>query len=201
MRLKSAGFAIVALSGLAACAPAAPPPPAAPQASLASAPTTVSEVDQEVVGTVQDVDMESRLLTVRHADGSIEHVYAPAEVTNLPQVKVGDQVVVTYVAAITAAKTTDPGTPTAVVDRSVVSAPKGSTPGAASGQTVTTVVTVDAYDPATHVVTFTGPKGVQRTAQIMDPKMQVMAGTLKTGDMVEVTLSEAAAVTIERPRS
>ena len=197
MRITSTILVVTATVVMTACAAPAPPP--TPAVAPVSTPTTVSETDRDVIATVVDVDVETRLLTLRRADGSIEKIYAPAEVKNLPQVEIGDQVVVTYVAALTAAKTTTAGPPTTVVDQAVATAPEGSIPGAAAGRSATAVVTVDGYDPATHIVTFTGPKGVRRTAEIQRPEMQALATGLKKGDLVQVTLSEAAAITIEPP--
>lgn len=199
MRLVLAAVAAVSLPLVAACSPDMGS--GTPAATASTAPTTVSEVSQEVLATVEGVDMSSRILTLRRPDGTKEVVYAPAEVRNLPQVQIGDQVVVTYVASISAAKIGSDAVPTAVLDEGVMAAPEGGKPGVAAGSTVTTTVTVEDYDPSTHIVTFTGPNGMQRTAEIQRPEMRALAGSLKKGDQVEVILSEAAAVTIQRPES
>jgi hypothetical protein len=199
MRPVLAALAAALVPSVLACTPASPP--AVQTMTSAATPTTVSEVDQEVVATVEGVDMGSRILTLRRTDGSLEKVYAPATIRNLPQVRLGDQVVVTYVASMTAVPTATPGNPTPLVDEAVMTAPEGGKPGIATGSALTAVVTVDSYDPASHVVTFTGPSGVQRMAQIQSPQMQALASNLKKGDRVQVILSEAASLEIRAPEA
>jgi hypothetical protein len=198
MRAVLTAAAGVLVVGLAACTPQA----GSSTASAATAETTpppaqVTEEDQQLLATVEDVDMQSRMLTLRRTDGMVEKLYVPAEVKNLPQVRVGDHVVASYAASLTAAKAT--GTPKAVADQSVTTAPMGSKPRIATNSSVTTVVTVDSYDPTTHMIAFTGPNGVQRTAQLRNSDMKNLAGTLKKGDQVEVTYSEVTALAIQHP--
>ena len=152
-----------------------------------------------MLATVEGVDMSSRILTLRRPDGIMEKVYAPADVTNLPQVRIGDQIIVSYVAVISAERATATDAPTAVVDKAIMRTPQGSKPGVAIGSSATTTVTVESYDPQTHTVTFTGPNGVTQTAELQRSQMQDLAATLKKGDQVQVTFSEAASLTIQRP--
>src|SRR5512145_1370929 len=58
--------------------------------------------------TVESIDQASRLVTLRLEDGSGTTVKVSDEVRNLPQVKTGDQVVVSYYEAI-AAEVKKPG--------------------------------------------------------------------------------------------
>lgn len=199
MRPVPAAIATAVLPALLACTPA--PSPVTQATSSATEPTTVSEVSQEVLATVEGVDLSSRILTLRRPDGSVEKIYAPADVENLPQVQLGDQVVVTYAASITAARLADDTVAGSVRDEGVMAAPKGGKPGIASGGSLTTVVTVDSYDPATHLVTFTDSDGIQRSAEVERAEMQALASSLKPGDKVGVIFSEAAALTIRRPKS
>ena len=60
-----------------------------------SKPAMVEQV-QEVSATVTAVDVPGRLVTLKGPDGKLFTVEAGAEVRNLPQVSVGDRVVVRY---------------------------------------------------------------------------------------------------------
>ena len=164
-----------------------------------NATTSVRHSSEELLATVEDIDMESRMVTLRRPDGSVEKVYAPPEVKNLPQVKIGDQVFVTYLLTVTAIPRSTAGTSGPTATETVVTAPEGSKPSISKSTAASTVITVDDYDPATHMMTFTGPQGNQRTGEIMDPKMQAVAASLNKGDKVEVILSEAAAITVRSP--
>jgi hypothetical protein len=189
---------------LAACTAAPPPPqPAATPVPTNPPPATTSTTEEKVVATVEDIDMTSRLVTVRRPDGSRAQIYAPPDVRNLQQVRIGDEIVVTYVAQLSALKVGSAGSaagaPTEIIDQGVMRTPEGAMPGMAVGSSLTTIVTIDSYDPATHIVTFTNPHGVQEQAEIQDPAMQARAARLQPGDQVQVTLSEAAALTVRRP--
>ena len=195
MRAPFALTAVV-LPVLVACTQA---PTATTANAETAAPAEVVERQEELLATVEGIDMESRILTLRRPDGTVEKIHAPAEVQNLPQVRVGDQVMVTYAASLTAVKTEGTGAPTSVVDDAVVTSPKGSMPGVAGGGTVTMIVTIEDYDPETHIISFTGPNGFLRQGQLRRSQMQDLARTLKKGDQVQVTYSEAIALTVRRP--
>jgi hypothetical protein len=62
-------------------------------------------------------------------------------------------------------------------------------------------VIIEAVDRGTHEVTFTGPAGMTRTVEVKDPKAQQFIGTLKKGDEVEITYTEALAVSVDPGRA
>ncbi len=192
-------LAVVLVPTVLACTPQ-PSSDAMAMTPADNATTSVRQSHEELLATVEDVDMESRMLTLRRPDGGVEKLYAPPEVKNLPQVKVGDQVFVTYLLTVTAIpRPTTAATSGPAAAEMVTTAPEGSKPSIAKGTAASTVITVDDYDPGTHMLTFTGPQGMQRQGEIMDPKMQALAASLKKGDKVEVILSEAAAITVRSP--
>src|SRR6185436_9453024 len=57
---------------------------------------TVSESTVTVSAIVTKIDLKARKVTLRGPDGKSETIKVPDEVQNLPQVKVGDEVVVVY---------------------------------------------------------------------------------------------------------
>ncbi|WP_159716112.1 hypothetical protein [Geminicoccus flavidas] len=189
---------------LAACTAAPPPPqPASTPVPSNPPPVTSSVTEEEVLAIVEEIDMTSRLVTLRRPDGSRVQIYAPPDVRNLQQVRIGDEVVVTYVAELSALRVgsadSPAGAPTEILDQGVMRTPEGAMPGMAVGSSLTTTVTIDSYDPATHIVTFTAPDGVQEQAEIQDPAMQARAARLQPGDQVQVTLSEVSALTVRHP--
>lgn len=160
------------------------------------------ERTQTVSATVKSVDHEKRLVELT-ADCETTTVQVPEEVRNLSQVKPGDEVVVTYHEALAAAfKPKGESKTVGIVDASVGTArmPEGAQPGAAIGNRVTTTVIIEAVNRDTNEVTFTGPSGMTRTVEAMDPKARQFIGTLKKGDEVELTYTEALAVTVEPKR-
>lgn len=161
-------------------------------------PAMVEQVD-EVSATVTAVDLPGRLVTLRGPEGKLFTVEAGEQVRNLPQVEIGDQVVVRYYEAI-AAELAKPGQQ-AAVSAEVARAPLGAKPGAGVAQQVTDTVRIDALDLATHTVSFTDSEGHSQTITVRDPKMQDFLKKLKVGDQVAVTYTEAVAIAVKAKSS
>ena len=161
------------------------------------------ERTQTVSATVKSVDHEKRLVELT-ANGETTTVQVPDEVRNLKQVKPGDEVLVTYHEALAAAfKKKGESTTIGVVDATVGTSrmPEGGQPGAAVANQVTTTVIIEGVDRGTNEVTFTGPAWMTRTLEVKDPKARQFISTLKKGDEVELTYTEALAVTVEPKRA
>ena len=111
-------------------------------------------------------------------------------------VKVGDPVVAAYVEAIAIqvkkAGTAAPGVST---QESRVSSKPGETPAGAIAREVTVVGTITAIDKKNQKVTIKGPQGNQETVKVKDPKN--IEG-VKVGDMVEITFTQALAVSLDK---
>jgi hypothetical protein len=178
-RITRTAAAAMALGMLAACQ---------------TEPATV-ERTSEVTATVTAIELPERLVTLRGPEGNLFTVQAGEEVRNLPQVEVGDRVVVRYYEAIAAelAKTGEEAGASVAAMR----APPGAKPGAGLGQQVTATVEIVAVDPTTHTVSFTDPDGIAQTIAVHDPEMQDFVETLKAGDEVAVTYTEALAISVE----
>ena len=119
-------------------------------------------------GTVQAVDATARTVTISGDAGNVVTLDVPQSVVRLNEVKVGDVVTAVYYDQVTV--TAHPaGTPDA--DRLEPPVPT-STPGALPGGTVAqrrvTTVTITGWDPATRVVTFTGPGGAAYSRRLVE---------------------------------
>jgi hypothetical protein len=178
----------LALAVLAGCQASPPPPPQ----------SATVERTKEVAATVEAIDQTARLVTLKGPEGGLLTVHAGEEVRNLPQVEVGDRVVVRYHEAI-AAELAELGeaAPATVARAQVTRAPLGARPGAGVRQQVKTTVRIEELDLENHTVTFTEPDGVWQTLTVQDPAMQDFLETLKVGDEVAVTYTEAVAISVE----
>jgi hypothetical protein len=174
------GFALL----LAACA--APPKP-----------LNISET-VEAYATVEAIDYSTREVVLRDAKGRQTLVKAGPEVRNLAQVKKGDRVVVRFTEAF-AAQVVKPGTGVAGVqaDTSVARAAPGERPAATVGEQIRTTVKVYDVDPYANTIEVTGPRGYNRRLKVKDPQAIAFIRGLKKGDEVEVTFSEALAISVE----
>lgn len=166
-------------------------------------PTPVSREEKiELTASVEAVDRDTRMVSLRGAEGRTATVYASPEVRNFDQIKLGDQVAVTFYAAI-GAEVTTPEDATDGVQResAMVRAAEGERPGGAVGEMLTTTVTIDSVDTSMNTVSFRRrDDGLLRVLSIEDPKAQAFIRQLKHGDLVKVRYMEAVAVSV-RPVS
>ncbi len=159
-----------------------------------------NETVEEISATVTGIDQAKRLVTLKGPKGNTETIEVSPQVRNLAQVKVGDQLVVRYYSAIAASLVPKGAAPVPNSTDQVVAAARaepGARPGAAVGSVTAKTVTIQEVDKSKNEVTFTGDDGIFRNVQIKNPDAQKFAQTLKKGDQVDVTFSEAVAVSVE----
>jgi hypothetical protein len=157
------------------------------------------EHTEKVTATVEAIDQAKRLVTLRGESGKTETIEVSPEVRNLAQVKAGDKVVVQYYQGLAAQMTKKgEGTPVGQVDQAAVAgrAPVGEQPGAAVGSVITTTVIIESVNKAANTVTFRGPRGT-KTIAVKNPDAQKFIAGLKKDDEVDLTYSEALAISVE----
>jgi len=198
MNVKNAVLALsaaLAMMSLLAARAAEP----AKNAAEATKPVTV-EGTVKVQAKIESIDVAKRLITVRDPNGELVELEVSPEVRNLAQVHAGDMMTVVYYRSI-GAEFKKPGTGVQGVQQDAVAgrAAEGETPAGAVGQRVRATVKIDSVDAAQNTVSFTGPKGVKRTVAVKDPKAQAFIKQLKPGDEVELTYTEALAISVDHP--
>lgn len=156
------------------------------QAAIADAITTT--------GTVESIDLAARTVLLKNAEGTITTMVVPANIQNLDKLKVGDTVTTTYAIAL-AVQILKPGEEPAPAS---VSASKQGGGEVFDASQVSAVLKVVSVDLATNSVTLTGPKGNTRTVRVKRPEVQAKLKTLKPGDEVQITYTEATAIKVER---
>lgn len=174
--------------GLLLATPAAPVRVAAQPAAIVDA--------GEARATVETVDQQRRMILLRGATGALLTVHAGPEVRNLPQVKPGDRVVVRYTEAV-AARIVRPGDPAPESATTVAGAAPGERPAGLLVDRIRNRVRIEGVDPASGTVAFVGSDRVPRVVAVRQPAMREFLRTLKAGDEVEVTFTEAVAVSVE----
>lgn len=188
VRVTSAAFA-----GLLIAAPAVAAEKAAEKAQQKA---TVSET-VKLTATVKAIDYEKRLITLQGQDGKAMTLEASPEVKRLKEIKAGDMVVINYTQAVVA-ELKKAGSASGVAVKEDVKVSKASEkPGVSGQREVKATVTIDSVDLKNNIVTFTGPQGNVNILEIKRPQMREFIKTLKTGDKVDVTFTEAVAVSVE----
>jgi hypothetical protein len=170
------------------------------KAESASAGKKPSVYKQQVVtgtATVEAIDLEKRIVTLRRADGNIFDLIVGPEVRNLPQVKVGDEVVVKYYQSI-AVQVTKPGAAEGShVKEAVARAKPGEKPGGVIAKQVTVTATVEKIDKKKMIATLKGAEGKVVDVKVRNPKN---LENVNVGDQVVITYTEAMAVSVEKPK-
>lgn len=164
-------------------------------------PPESAEVTQELSAraTVVAVDPKTRLITLRDEQGGTSTVHAGPEVRNFAQIAPGDTVNVRYMESLAVAlakpgQAAEPPTASIVAGR----AKPGEKPGAALGGEITTTVRIELVDTSKNIVVFTPPGGGLRAIRVVRPEGQRFIQGLKPGDEVQITYTEAFAVSVEK---
>jgi len=164
--------------------------------TLASAqPPEVVRNEVTVRGTVEAVDVAGRTVSIRGEQGNVVTLDVPQSVARFDQVKVGDTITASYFDVVSVRPK---AAGEAAVDRHIpptTSPTPGTLPGAVKASQRVTTVTITAWDPATHVVTFTGPSGVSYTRHLQEPDVALMEA-LKVGDRADVTRTESVTFSV-----
>lgn len=151
-----------------------------------------------VSATVQAVDQEKRIVTLKGPEGNVFDVKVGPEVRNLPQVKPGDIVVAKYFEAVAVeVKKGGVGIRGKETETAVSRAPLGEKPAGAVATTTTVTANVTKVDPKKQVVTLEGPSGRSVNVKVKDP---AVFAQIKPGEQVEMVVTEALAIAVEAPK-
>ena len=188
------------LAALGACSSGdtAPPAPAAAVVPANAQPETV--IGEELVETevkIQSIDTKARTVTVLTADGRTETTKVPADV-DLTKLKKGMPVRLGGYAKL-AVKVLPAGSAQLGTVKEVVKgkAEPGQTPGRSAGMETTIVTEVASVDVAKNTVTLRRADGVLRTLEVKNADNQRKLQTLKVGDLVQIEMVEAYAVSLK----
>ena len=144
--------------------------------------------------TVTAVDLLQREVTLRDEKGQDVIMDVPDAVANLEQVKVGDQLLVSYTEAVAwQVKEASEGAPGVSADADLTTSKPGAKPGGTVGRTVTMTATITALDLANGTVTLTGPGGGSRTIKARDP---ANLKKVKVGDLVDIVYTQSIALSL-----
>lgn len=148
--------------------------------------------------TVQAIDLDKRVVTLKGAEGNVFDVTVGKEARNLTQVKVGDEVTVKYYEALSA-KVYKKGEAPKVegATEGLARTKPGEKPGGIAGRQMTVTATVEAIDMKKPTVTLKGSEGKLLTVKVKDRKN---LENVKVGDEVVLTYTEALAISVEKAK-
>jgi len=149
----------------------------------------------EISAQVVAIDKATRTVTLKGPQGNAVDIVAGDEVKNFDQIKLGDFVVARYAQALTLElrKTkVKAGEPT--VTEGAARAKPGERPAVAGAREVTAIADVIGVDAKKSTITLKGPRGNVVTLDVKNPDQFKV---VKKGDQVEVTYTEALALSVE----
>ncbi|HEX5037152.1 MAG TPA: hypothetical protein VFX30_08330 [bacterium] len=152
----------------------------------------------ETVATVQAIDQKKRLVTLKSEDSAeVSTIEVDDSVKNLKQVKKGDRVRIQYYEALAwnVIKSKNRQEPTKTDSQITTSAKPGEKPEGQAARQIHVIAEVRGIDKKTPSVTLKGPEGNSETFVVRDRNN--LKG-LKVGDQVDITYTEAMAVSVEK---
>jgi len=186
--LGTIGFAVLATLAVPAAAQTGTAV-AAKGPGVAGAAQTV-----KLTATITAIDAATRAVTLKGPQGKEVTLTAGEQVKNFAQLKVGDQVNIEYVEALTLELKKGSTAPVSRTEQAGAAGAKpGERPAGMGGRQVTIVAEVVDLNAQTQVVTLRGP---QRTVElkVKDPAQFKL---IAKGDRVEATYTEAMAIVVE----
>jgi len=152
----------------------------------------------EFQATVAAIDPKTRMVTLTTPDGKESTFYVDERVRNLPQVKVGDEVRIAYVVALAwKLNKSHKAAPSPEVETAATRAEPGAKPAGGVARRISFTASVESIDLANGTVTLKGPEGNSRAFKARNPDN---LNRVSVGDLVEITYTEALAVSVETPR-
>ncbi|MDH5274923.1 MAG: hypothetical protein OEW88_00705 [Gammaproteobacteria bacterium] len=149
----------------------------------------------ELSAQVISINKATRTVTLKGERGNVVEIVAGDEVRNFDQIKVGDAVVARYLEALTLElKKTRVAAGEPTVSEELGRAKAGERPAVAGALTIAGMADVVAVDPAKSTISLKGPQG---NVVVLDVRNPDQFKVVKVGDQVEVTYTEAVALSVE----
>lgn len=145
------------------------------------------------VATVEAVDLKTRMVSLRSLEGRPFTVHVSKEAVNLPQLRKGDRVEVTYGQALEV-RMAEPGEVRNETETIIGRAKPGSKPGVIVGNETTITATIMNIDKAKEMATLKMADGVVTTVKVQNP---ANLDKVKVGDTIVITYLEALEISVK----
>jgi len=143
--------------------------------------------------TVEGVDMATRMVTLRDPEGKSFTIHAGQEVVNLPQLRAGDRVDVTYAESLRV-RMAEPGEAKNEITGIIGRAAPGDKPAAVNVIENSITATIHGIDKVNETATLQMQDGSYRTVKVQDP---ANLDRVKVGDRILIVYQEAAAIIVK----
>jgi Cu/Ag efflux protein CusF len=155
--------------------------------------------ERHIVASIQSIDKDARTVTLVGEDGQTKTIDVPESVKAFNKLTPGQKVNVGYYESL-AVDVKKPGEKTAgnQASESTSNTPAGGGqgPGRMAIRKLTMTAEITEVDAKNNKVTLRDAEGKTRTIEVEDPVMRTKLSTVKPGDNVEVTYTEAVAASV-----
>jgi len=149
-----------------------------------------------VSAVVEEINHETRVVTVRKADGESITFTASEEARNLGQVEVGDMLLAEYEETVSIQVMANDGLePEAAAVDAMARTEEGEMPGFAAMEATVVTATVEAINIEANTFKLKGPDGTVNEYVARNPENLKRA---MVGDLVVITVSHAVAIVVEK---
>lgn len=149
-----------------------------------------------VSAVVDEIDHESRVVTVTKSDGESLTFVATEEARNLAQVSVGDVLVAEYMETVSIEVMANDGMePEQAHAAALARTKEGEMPGAAAMDTTIITATVEDINLEMNTFKLKGPDGTVEEYVARNPENLKRAAV---GDLVVITLTSAVAIAVQK---
>ncbi|NVB81356.1 MAG: hypothetical protein HOV81_23370 [Kofleriaceae bacterium] len=149
-----------------------------------------------VTATVEKIDKDKRMLTIKTEKGDTVQVKVPEQLKGLEKLKTGDRLQIDYFQSVALAlKKPEAGAKPGATETTMAERTAGPLPGGLAARKISATVEVMKVDKQDNEVTIKAPNGQEHTIKV-DESMSSELDKLKTGDRIKANYTEAVAVSV-----
>lgn len=145
------------------------------------------------VAIVEAVDLKTRMVNLRSLEGRHFTIHVGKEAVNLPQLRKGDRVEVTYGQALEV-RMAEPGEVRNETETVIGRAKPGSKPGMIGGSETTITATILDIDKVKEMATLKMADGVVTTVKVQNP---ANLDKVKVGDTIVISYLEVLEISVK----
>jgi hypothetical protein len=153
-----------------------------------------SQLTHETV-VVTAIDKAKRSVTLQNPDGEAKTVSVPEEVKAFDTLKVGDHIEIDYFESVSLSML-PAGTKPSMTE-TTSGGRMGEGKGGAVAREMQFSATITSIDAKNNRVSLRGPRGNLKTVTVQDPEVQRKLPSMKVGQVVQLTYTEAVAASIK----
>jgi hypothetical protein len=168
---------------------------AADEGAMMEKPSFYASQTTTISAVVEEINYETRVVTVRKPDGEAITFTASEEARNLNQVTVGDVLLAEYQETVSIEVMANEGmTADAAAISAMARTEEGEMPGVMAVEAVVVTATVEEINIEANTFKLRGPEGTINEYSARNPENLKRASV---GDLVVMTVTEAIAITVE----